>query len=178
MLASAGYGRTFTTLLAASVLAAGMMPPAVQHAHADGRVQHDHQSETARHRHTHAGDHEHTEESDAADRVFSEAPTLHRHVTFLGFDLTLPVPQPESDADDRDHNRADEPVTLVRVLDDPSLIPRGDDSSAAIAWRPACGEGSDRLPQEPRPSFVSRGTVLARVLCDAARGARSGVQLI
>lgn len=150
------------------------MPPAVQHAHAFGDQPHDH---NAAHAENCSANHEHphshgTEEKNSPATM----PTCHFHLTFLGVDFHLPVGG-SSDAPKDGPKLPDlQTQTVVRICDGEGLLKNS----------VTCGMFAGLLPPGfwsimtiPKPQPRIEGETLARLLvCDSARGERSGVQLI
>jgi len=178
-------------LLSALLIATTAMPPGVCHAHAQGDVPHRHDRAAAGHRHIHGHHgHSHPHRHDSLgcdslgygvavdfnrDRETRDAAPVraHMHLSWLGFEFTLPA---SSIPDDSDPNRGGSSPCFVRPLGDAVAdirLPTGTNHLslggavdvlstaepvclvALHASKPACG-----------PS-----------LCDTARHERSGVQL-
>lgn len=167
-----------TLLLSAAMLLGGLMPPAVQHAHADGDQSHSHQtacSAAGQHEHPHSHPHNHAPGHAQSDVV--QGQTLHRHVSLFGLDLFMPVrdhqdlPNNGSDAGD------DAAVTLVRLVETAVVLasaPAGERQFFSFPSLATVATGSATILRPQR----GRDTICSLPLCDSARGERSGVQLI
>lgn len=167
--------RAIRYLLAALLSIATAVPPATRHAHANGAEPHRHGEHRAgthhdhqRHSHAHHGEHEH------ADNC--AAPTAHLHLALFLFDLTLPVPSSDGDPRDEDRWFDGEATRIVRVLDQ-ELAPESGSPASAVDFWAAALRPLDVFSDPFGVEAVSE-TVTSLPLCDSARRARSGVQLI
>ncbi len=185
-------------LLSALLIATTTMPPGVCHAHAQGDVPHRHDRAAAGHRHVHGdAEHSHAEHGRARphwhdllgrellgrgaaidfnrDRDARDVAPVraHLHLSWLGFEFTLPA---SNIPDDSDPNRGGSSPCFVRPLGDAvadvrlltgtnhlSLVGAVDVLSTA---EPVCLVA----PHSSKPACVPS-------LCDTARHERSGVQL-
>jgi hypothetical protein len=172
-----GVLRTGVTLLvSATVFLGAVMPPAVQHAHALGGQPHDHDAahsemHSADHRHPHPRSH-HPEEQPCPVTM----PTWHFHLTFLGFDFHLPVGDPQNAPKDGPSLPDVQSEPLVRLFDAEGLLK---DSVAYGTFDGLPSPGFWSILPIAKPQPRSQGETSTRLLlCDSARGERSGVQLI
>jgi hypothetical protein len=173
-------------LLSALLIATTTMPPGVCHAHAQGDVPHRHDRAAAGHRHMHGQHiHSHPHRHDSLDGGVAVdfnrdrdardvAPVLaHMHLSWLGFEFTLPA---SSIPDDSDPNRGGSAPCFVRPLgDDVAEIRLQTDANqmtlvgaadVLLAAKPVCLIA----PHAFKPAHCT-------LLCDTARHERSGVQL-
>lgn len=173
--------------LAAAVLAASAMPPAIRHAHPGGDRPHRHAAADhphgEAHRHGRHAGHRHTvsEESSRscgktppATSALSTSP--HVHWTLLGLQVTFPGSDRESPVNPE--LPTDCGVTVVVRLVDERAV---DADTAPVAGFPRPADAGMSLPEQ-RPALSERpscGSLASPApLCDAARGERSGVQVI
>ena len=174
------FRRTMLSLmLSALVLAWGIVPPVVQHAHVGGNdTSHQHGNrppQTVPHHASHEHDsdaerHEHStvpEDSLLADFV------SHLHWQFFGMDFSMPVPEePGDDTDDE----GTVPPMVVRVMDEVVPATQAGPSLCRVLCAAICTPTADvvwTLTPAPRsPSLVT-----SIPLCDSARLERSGVLL-
>lgn len=164
-----------TLLLAATVLLGGLMPPAVQHAHAGGDRAHKHHRIIAdasvdvhgpSHSHRHAsGEHSH-----AADGI-----TAHSHRVLFGFDACLPLGEHQDVPDGSDVDG--QQVTLARLLDSQIVSLSAPTMKWLFISLPSLKAFSTDSIAVPGLRS-SRSELASLPLCDSARGERSGVQLI
>ena len=155
-------------VLAACVLAAGLMPPAVMHSH----------SASDQPYHSHAADDCHADDAHwhAAHSHAQPGKPCHLHLVFLGFTLTLPVPvSPRTDSPEP--GLVDVPVVLVRLIADPLPTQTVEADHWASDTAAACTSDCDCVDvtsglSRAAPPFTSP------FLCDRARRERSGVLLI
>ncbi|MBX9789054.1 MAG: hypothetical protein K2Y37_09085 [Pirellulales bacterium] len=161
----AGRYRTLRWLLSALLAATTTMPPGLCHAHARGDVPHRHDRVSADHRHSHR--HTHAHPRDVAP------PRAHVHLSWLGFEFTLPAshePHDGSSAGDRQApcfvRPSDETAADIRSLAGSTLIAM---VAPVTFFLPAVVE----RPITARAPLPAYGTLL----CDTARHERSGVQL-
>jgi hypothetical protein len=161
--------------LSAAVIVAGLVPPAVRHTHPGGADPfHRHPAGLA---HDHHSNDEHAEE--ACDDAHP-APILdeaaHLHFAWLGVGLTLP------DRPTGGQARSDTLLawaSLVQLADEQAgpTVHRGSNLAHAVAgigpafFLPATSDPCLAICAGPTPGMPA-------LLCDRARHARSGVQLI
>ena len=169
--------KTMTLLLSALVLAWGIVPPGIQHAHMGGSNsthRHDNCQEVAHHdSHDHESDeehHEHTTEtpvSQLADYV------LHLHWRLLGVEFSMPVPEEPVEGGD-DGNTV--PLAIVRGMSEVVPLTLTSPSFGRVLLAAICTPSADVVRSlEPIPR--SPNLVTSIPLCDSARLERSGVLL-
>jgi hypothetical protein len=174
-----------TASLIAAILVASLLPPAVHHAHAGGGVPHSHAADLAghdasheQHRHCH-GQHPHAHGDRDASRVSSPGHladnAAHLHIALLWFDFVLPL---EGNPGEAPLPVGEESLVVLRLTPDAlsslarvivDLVDQWSAAAAPAALRNAQGF----LAAKPRQGRADRN-----LLCDSARGARSGVLLI
>ena len=164
-------------LLSALVLAWGMVPPGVQHAHSAGNDtthRHGDGHEVAqRASHDHRGDGEDHEHAATVPDVWRLADyVLHLHWRFLGMEFSMPVSEEPADGDQRDR------VSLATVLRVDQTVPatQAGPSFCRVLLAGICTPHADvvrTLTPVPRPPNL----VTSIPLCDSARLERSGVLL-
>lgn len=167
-----------SVVLSASVLACGITPPAIRHAHhggADTNHCHDdgakHDSETCHHHEPDGSDHRHEEAVGTALACLGDS-LAHLHWRIFGLSFCMPTPQ-DGEHDEDGGGTSSALVWLVDEL--PTLIQTGERSQGVpLAAPPA--PGADRVAAESSPSHHSP-PVSAIPLCDSARLERSGVLL-
>ena len=160
-----GRYKTLRWLLSALLAAATTMPPGLCHAHARGDVPHRHDRLSADHRHSHR--HAHAHPRDVAP------PRSHVHLSWLGFEFTLPAShEPHKGRSPGDKlapcfvRPSDETAADIRSHDGPHSIAPVESAtffSTADVERPI-------VARAPLPAY-------GKLLCDTARHERSGVQL-
>lgn len=173
---------SLSLLLAATVLAAGIVPPAVEHGHEGGSdLSHRHDSRLTVHHeqsgqiaegadvgHAHPRGHVAT----LTGTIIVERST-HLHVSCLGFRLTLP----DSEApDNHSHHHAPCHMAYVRAgrdLTSPSQSGYGINGALTLSFQPVLPDIA-AISRDFRCSFHP---VATSVLCDRARHERSGVLL-
>lgn len=180
-------------LLSAMLALSGLAPPAIEHAHRDGDRAHgyhrehgavigswDHDADHATgHPHHHA-DHgarlgqgslavAHLEVEPAAG-----SPVVHRHLLWLGFELTLPAPAEKQPYDEGAGSGGE---TFVRLIgEQPPELAR---PALAVDRPPApLAAPPERITAASARQSLAATAVVAAPLCDTARHERSGVQLI
>ena len=169
--------KILSILLSALVLAWGMVPTGIQHAHVGGRDsthRHDCRNEVAHHashdHDSHGGHHEHATVSDVS--LLSDF-VVHLHWLFLGVEFSTPVPEAPADGDD---DRDTVPAAIIRVTSE--IVPAAQAGPSfgrvllAVIRTPGVGVVAD-LTQAPRPPNFTTSIPL----CDSARLERSGVLL-
>lgn len=188
------YQRGSRSLLAAVVLVGSWMPPAYEHAHADGHTHHHHHGLAAGHddEHDHGQDHLSTEparlskmeehgasagEERAPGQMLAAAPEAHVHWSFLMFQLTWPAGDEEGGSPPVGLADGEElwwvasdcklQADALRSGNLPATL--GDLQSALLQVIGKPPDDSCRPP--PLPCHRT-------LLCDTARHERSGVQLI
>ncbi len=176
------------------MLVAGVTPPGIRHAHAEGDVAHDHQrrdhasnprperssyryhyhcDRACHHADCHADDGQDADRGPSAD-IVKQTSVAHVHFAWLWFDVSLPVRDQTNS--DRTSGTGDKTPCVVRLLDD--CIPASPNVSnvfwiiaSAPAMSPGCLPFTEKLQRASGPpDFVT-------LLCDSARHVRSGVQL-
>ena len=157
-------------LLSLLVMAWGILPPALRHAHEDGddpSHRHAAHAEISEphdgHHHPQADDHGYDEAVDGTPALARDW-VVHVHWTLLGFDFSLPTPD---DGDEPDDRRATEAV-LVRLVDDlPTVSLQGDCSAAldSIALREPTAPVVCPTLGPSRPS----NPISSLPLCDSAQ---------
>lgn len=170
-------------LLSAVVLAGGIMPPGLRHAHADADRPHRHHLGSDGHAlhadHPHDQDH-HVLRHDP-DRLELEIDALpdsrlHVHLGWFGFELTLPAPGGPDGGSEREVSPGDERAALIRLVEervpDPSRTQHWIDDLILALYLPCLGD----VPASIQGPFPSPPPI-SPPLCDAARHERSGVQL-
>jgi hypothetical protein len=103
-------------------------------------------------------------------------PTIHLHLTFLGMDFHLPVNGPQNLPDDGPSLPDVQIEPLVRLLDAEGML-----KLSVPAWVVNCHSlpGVRVVLPIAKPKLRSGGeTPASLLLCESARGERSGVQLI
>jgi hypothetical protein len=180
-----GVHKLMTASLIAVILFGSLLSPAVHHAHVGGGVPHSHAADLAvhdasheQHKHSHGG-HTHTHHGRDASRVSPQGhladDAAHLHIALLWFDFTLPL---ESNPGEAPLPVGEESLVVLRLTPDAVcsvahvVVDLVDQWSAAAA--PAESGGAEGLwAAKPRQGGADRN-----LLCDSARGARSGVLLI
>jgi hypothetical protein len=178
---------TGAAVLALSLLAAGFVAPALRHAHPQvdrthrpamaGRMTHSHSHAAGR---SHADHHHrHAVPRTASGEVYLDGVTAHVHVTWFGWELTLPAPADSRPLDPYcDTGFGPAVGVLVRIGNDQPVV----NGPAALAWTwfmPAPA-AEPMLTDRGSAESVRRSAsmAIAAPLCDTARHERSGVQLI
>jgi hypothetical protein len=179
------FHKLMTALLVAAILSGSLLSPAMRHAHAGGGVPHSHTADLAgrdrsheQHRHCHGG-HPHTHDDRDASRESSQGhlaeDAAHLHIALLWFDFTLPL---EGDPGEAPLPVGEESLVVLRLTPDAvfsvahvvvEMVDQWTAAAAPAALRDAEGLLAVRPPQ---------GRADQNLLCDSARGARSGVLLI
>ena len=180
-------------LLSALLIATTTMPPGVCHSHAQGDVPHRHDRTSAGHRHIHGVAHHgharpHWHDSlghdslrhGAAvdferDRDARDAAPLraHMHLSWLGFEFTLPA---SSIPDDSDPNRGGSTPCFVRPLGDAVADIRLQTGANQMTLDGSADVLSTAEPVCLVAPYASK-PACGPSLCDTARHERSGVQL-
>ena len=165
-------------LLSLLVMAWGILPPALRHAHEGGDdASHRHAAQAAigephdGHHHPHANEHGHSQAGNDAPALAKDW-VVHAHWTLLGFEFSVPTPGSRDVPKDP---RAAEAV-LVRLVDDlPTMSLRGNYSLGldSLTWREPTAPVVCPTLCPSRPS----NPISSLPLCDSARFERSGVLL-
>ena len=171
------WQKAMNLLLSGLVLAWGIMPLGVQHAHAGGSDpshKHGERDEIAHDdSHDHELDDEHHDHSIVSDLSLLADNVLHLHWSLLGVELSMPLPEePVESGDDGDTV----PPTVVRVMNDVVPATQAGPSSCRALLVAICTPSTDvvwALTPAPR----SPNLVTSIPLCDSARLERSGVLL-
>ncbi len=163
---------SLTWLLLAAVFLGSVILPAVQHAHAE----HDHastsQTATASVTHSHHHCHCSTQPS-----TIDEFPTWHLHLSLFGWDVTWPTGDSSNGSSPGTKSCGDSGEYLVRLVDADTILV----STQTLEWL------TFALPCMTSGMIVEPSTIVhslhanspeSPLLCDSARGERSGVQLI
>lgn len=177
--------RTSVGLLLSAVLLAGaVISPGFRHSHLGGDSSHTHDRVSdshTQHAHAHYHDHQHhhcphshQDVGATFARKHGATSVPHIHVTFLLFDLTLPVPPGEHS--DQDTDQPGELVYVLRPVTDGFHVGNVD-TDYQLQGAPLLNSIYRPAPVAKPPrkhSFPPGGAIL---LCDTARHERSGVQL-
>lgn len=180
-MATTVFDRPVRLLLAATLLAAAAMPPAIGHAHRLGSDEHDaHLAHAHAHGHAHHRDAHRTPHQGVGRQRLCQGPqhghfeaaaaaVSHWHVSWFGFSLVIPGHPVAAD------DAGGEVVMIAPALvADGSLLPAG----STVAW--ACEPRSPAARPSLLPSAPAEPTAppdYLVLLCDTARHERSGVQL-
>ncbi len=169
--------KVLNLLLSALVLAWGMVPPGVQHAHAGGcdpAHRHDGCNEADHHgSHDHDSDDGHHEHATVPDVLLSADDVFHLHWQFFGMEFFMPVP--EEPSDNGDDKGAVLPA-IIRAMNEEVLTTQAGPSFGRVLPEVTCAPNADVVRNSepaPRPSNL----VTSIPLCDSARLERSGVLL-
>jgi hypothetical protein len=179
------FHKLTTASLVTAILAGSLLSPAVHHAHSGGAVPHSHSAELAGHdaSHEHHG-HCHDGHTHCPhDRDPSRVPlpgdladhAVHLHVSLLWFNFTLPL---EGNPSESPVPFGEETSVVLRLT--PDAVP----SSASVLvdlldqWSTAPARAKPRDASGPSAANSRQRPVDRNLLCDSARGARSGVLLI
>jgi len=169
--------KVLNLLLSALVLAWGMVPPGVQHAHAGGNNtthRHDDCHEVAHHgSHSHDSDDEHHEHATVPDVSLLADYVLHLHWQFLGMEFSMPAPEEPADNGD---DQGTVPPAIVRAMNEEGLTTQAGPSFGRVLLAVPCTPNADVVRNSepvPRPPNL----VTSIPLCDSARLERSGVLL-
>ena len=165
---------TVSLLLSAFVLACGITPPLVQHAHTGG--------DDTTHRHgdchelAHSGRHEHDGghhgHATATDVSLLADCVAHLHWRFFGVEFSMPTPDEPTDNDDQ----STVPPAIVRATNEEGVTARSGPSFDRVPMVGVYGPSADVVrDSEPAARPPNRGTSIP--LCDSARLERSGVLL-
>lgn len=157
-------------LLAAVVLLGCVIPPAVQHVHADGDKAHDH-----RHHASHSAGHRHPHGHEMQTTKAEETPP-HRHLHLLGFDFWWPIGE-FPDTPGSDDEMAGDDLILVRVLETEAVSASTPLIDRLIIAFPVWSTISGQTIAQVLLRGDREGPT-AQPLCDSARCERSGVLLI
>lgn len=162
--------RVIACLLAVAVVGGSISAPAYQHAHSEGNVAHNHQTENRRqHANTHAhGGHRHV----AHHSVVSEAPARHAHVSLFGIELS--IPKPDGDNSDPPQPTHDEPTFVVLAVGNCLPTAGCGDIRHGRAVTKAQFLSNIAVLSVPTRKY-SQPTAASILLCDTARFERSGV---
>ncbi len=164
-----------TSLLLAAVFLGSVIPPAVQHAH-EGHDQNPTSSVTSQdvsHTHTHQHPHHHS----AQPSTDEEFPNRHIHLSVFGWDVTWPSGNMPHESLPGSKSLCGPGEYLVRLVDGDSILV----AVHVVEWLKfdlpcfTCCVNTAR--HIATPSFDANPPD-SPLLCDRARGERSGVQLI
>lgn len=167
-----------TWLLLAAVFLGSVIPPAVQHAHAE----HDHAStpQTATTSVTHSHPHQHPHgqsHCSTQSMTLDNYPNCHFHLSLFGWDVTWPTGDSSNGSSPGTKSCGDSGEYLVRLVDADTILV----SAQTFGWL------TFALPCMTSGMIVEPSTIVhslhanspeSPLLCDSARGERSGVQLI
>ncbi len=161
-----------TSLLLAAVVLGSVIPPAVQHAHAghDQNPTSGVASQNVPHPHTHQHPHHH---STAAD----ELPNRHIHVSLFGWDVTWPSGDMPHESLPGSKSLCGPGEYLVRLVDGDSILM----AVHAVEWLKfdwPCFTCCVNTARHTAATSFDANSPDSPLLCDRARGERSGVQLI
>lgn len=168
--------KTISLLLSALVLAWGIVPLGIQHAHEGGSdATHRHESghEVAHHRHDHDADDEHHEHANQPKVSLSVDSVAHFHWQLLGIVFSMPVPEQPTDCSDGEDTF---PPAVVRVMNEIVRATHAGPSFMRMLQAAICAPSADAFWRlEPIPRRLN--LVASVPLCDSARFERSGVLL-
>ena len=172
--------KTVNLLLSALVLAWGIAPPGMQHAHSGGNDnthRHDthqqdaHRNDACRETAAHTS-HDHERET-VWDFSLPADFVLHLHWQLLGVEFSIPAPEEPADNDD-DRNTI--PAAVVRVMNEVVPTAQAGPSFGRVLSADTCISSADLVSSlQPVPRWANQITSLP--LCDSARFERSGVLL-
>ena len=171
------WQKTMNLLLSALVLAWGIVPPGVQHAHAGGSdTTHKHDTtcrEVAHHdSHNHESDEGHHEQATESDLSLLADYVLHLHWRYLGVEFSMPMPEEPADGDDE----GTVPPAVVRGMNEVVPTTQAGPSFCRVVLATLCTPNADVvLTLTPAPR--SPNLVTSIPLCDSARLERTGVLL-
>ena len=148
------------------------MPPAVQHAHAQGGQSHSHHT----HKHHHPHSHPHTQQAEQQANL-GAVPTPHLHLTLFGIDFDLPARDSQNTPNDGLSVPGAQAETLVRLLAPEVVLPSASLVEGLFVSLPSLAS-IPTLDTGVAPSRCGWDIHASLPLCDSARGKRSGVQLI
>lgn len=174
--------KMMSLLLSGMVLAWGVIPPGVEHAHTGGNdASHQHvKCEDVAHHdsHNHHGDDGHHEHATVPDVSLLADNVLHLHWQLLGLEFSIPVPEEPADGTE-DEGTEDEGTTVstfVRVMNENVLATQAGPSFGRVLLAATCAPSVDVVwSLEPIPLPLDLVTSIP--LCDSARLERSGVLL-
>jgi hypothetical protein len=169
--------KTLNLLLSALVLAWGILPPGVQHAHAggsDATHRHDDCHEVAHHAsHNYESDYEHHDHATISDVSLLVDYVLHLHWQFLGVEFSMPVPEEPADGND---DEGTVPPAIVRVMNEQVLTTQAGPSFGRVLLVGIYTPSAD-LVRNSEPVPCPPNLVTSIPLCDSARLERSRVLL-
>jgi hypothetical protein len=150
-------------VLAVAVLLSGGVPPRVCHAHADGDRPHRHDDKTGRHTH------------DDEDCTVTDA-VPHVHLSFFGFEMTLPISD-RHDGDDR--NQQDREFTLVAIAPaGAAVMALNSHLLRCLSLLPPALPTAHCSAADEQNHLVMSSEDCSIPLCDSARRERSGVLVV
>ena len=169
--------KAINLLLSALVLAWGVVPSGIQHAHAGGNDsthRHGDCHEAAHHdSHDHDLDDDHHDHATLPDASLLADSVVHLHWQFLGIDFSMPAPEQPIDGND-DHGTI--PPAIVRVANEIVLAAQAGPSSSRVFPAVICALSAD-VVRDVQPVPRPPNLVTSIPLCDSARFERSGVLL-